>query len=861
VPTTNLTVQVIGTVTGTSTGTGTVSAATPPNPLAGSISSCNTTCAATYAASSSVSLTAVGTNGSTLSGWAGSATGCTGTAPAITIVAPATTSSVNCIATFAPPPAPLPPTQRVHIFDTTTDLTVFSGSTNQISPPNPATACVNFGIISSGSTKAKTFTVGSTVGSTTPDQVTAIQFSPDPDSTFKYDTNTVNLDKLFGLTTTTAGSTGYFNASFTPPTGSVTSATSYNRTLQVFTSDPLAKPVAISIGAFVVPNTLPSVQVLDESAIVVSNVTPIDFGTTTVGNPRIRTFTVQNNGFGGMAFAPTTAQFTGTGFMANSYGKGSLNAPTPTASASGCSTSLGNFDSTTFTVTLDASKVGDFTGTVSVAGTASSGGSPVIFKFPVKGTVVPPPPSQPEIDVYDGTKSLIHNTDIVDFGTTPVGTTVVRTLTVKNPSTATLTVFDFSANLPAGFSLVNPSYSSKIAPGGSVDLGIKLDATAAGTFGGQLRIPSDDADNGDGVENPFTIQLKGTVSSGAVSTNMLKVTVTGSGTVASDSGGINCGTSGSICEAGYAPSTAVKLMATAGTGSTFAGWGGDCTGATASATVTLSAAKNCTAAFSGTGGSGTGGNVALEITAPTDGTVTSDLPATGGINCGTKGTLCKVGTYSATDTVSLTATPEIGFTFSGWGGNCSGTVSPLSVAMDVAKKCTATFAAQGSMGTGNIVLAILKPTEGTVTTNIPATGGINCGIGGSTCTVATYQATDVVQLMATPNVGSIFNGWGGDCSGSMNPLSLPMTTAKVCSASFTASAQATSKIEILEGSAPVVDGNTAPIKFADTPVGTAIKKDFTIKNTGTADLTLSAPTLPAGFSLVVPKDRSDWGHR
>ncbi|MEF3167806.1 MAG: hypothetical protein K6360_00500 [Deltaproteobacteria bacterium] len=69
---------------------------------------------------------------------------------------------------------------------------------------------------------------------------------------------------------------------------------------------------------------------------------------------------------------------------------------------------------------------------------------------------------------------------------------------------------------------------------------------------------------------------------------------TGSGTVTSNDGGINCG---SDCTETYSSGTQVTLTATPDTGSTFAGWGGDCSG-TGDATVIMDADKSCTAMFS-----------------------------------------------------------------------------------------------------------------------------------------------------------------------------------------------------------------------------------------------------------------------
>jgi hypothetical protein len=71
---------------------------------------------------------------------------------------------------------------------------------------------------------------------------------------------------------------------------------------------------------------------------------------------------------------------------------------------------------------------------------------------------------------------------------------------------------------------------------------------------------------------------------------------TGSGTVTSNPAGISCG---SDCSENYAVNTPVTLMASATTGSTFAGWSGTCTNSTGICSVTMSAAKGVTATFSG----------------------------------------------------------------------------------------------------------------------------------------------------------------------------------------------------------------------------------------------------------------------
>jgi hypothetical protein len=88
-------------------------------------------------------------------------------------------------------------------------------------------------------------------------------------------------------------------------------------------------------------------------------------------------------------------------------------------------------------------------------------------------------------------------------------------------------------------------------------------------------------------------------------THALTVTKTGTGegTVTSSPSGINCGTD---CSENYwfdpqLGGVPVTLTATPMAGSTFAGWGGACSGTGVSCYIFLNAAKNATAAFTASG--------------------------------------------------------------------------------------------------------------------------------------------------------------------------------------------------------------------------------------------------------------------
>ncbi len=122
-------------------------------------------------------------------------------------------------------------------------------------------------------------------------------------------------------------------------------------------------------------------------------------------------------------------------------------------------------------------------------------------------------------------------------------------------------------------------------------------------------------------------------------------------------------------QATYTYGTNVQLTATADPGWTFSAWSGDLTGSVNPDNITMDGDKTVTATF------------------------TQDQ-YTLTVNIAGSGSVAKVpdqATYTYGTNVQLTATADLGWTFSAWSGNLTGSVNPDNITMDGDKTVTATF--------------------------------------------------------------------------------------------------------------------------------------------------------------------------
>ena len=192
-------------------------------------------------------------------------------------------------------------------------------------------------------------------------------------------------------------------------------------------------------------------------------------------------------------------------------------------------------------------------------------------------------------------------------------------------------------------------------------------------------------------------------------------------------------------QANYDSNAVVQLTAVPATGYHFTVWSGNASGSATPVSVTMNANKNVTASFSIN-------QFALTVV-DSNGTVSVSPNQT---------------VFDSNTVVQLTAIPATGYHFTGWSGDTSGSTNPVSITMNRNKKVTASF----SIDQYPIVATA---ENGSITKNPDQ---------------AAYDSNSTVQLTAFPENGYHFTGWGGDASGSANPLNVTMNGPKNINALF-----------------------------------------------------------------------------
>ncbi len=207
--------------------------------------------------------------------------------------------------------------------------------------------------------------------------------------------------------------------------------------------------------------------------------------------------------------------------------------------------------------------------------------------------------------------------------------------------------------------------------------------------------------------------------------------------------------------AGYLYGTDLTLTATPTPGWSFVGWSGDYTGTDPVAVVPVTGNMNITATFDQdtytletliiTEGVGLGGTITVDPVQPT---------------------------YLYGEAVTITVTPELGWTFTGWEGEgVSGTDPVLHL----------------SMSQNVVAIAKLVQNQYDLTVDIVSNGEVG-QVGGVVTKdpdQPTYGHGQVVTLQAAPANGWVFDGWGGDLTGTEPTATVEMVSDRNITAEFT----------------------------------------------------------------------------
>jgi hypothetical protein len=386
--------------------------------------------------------------------------------------------------------------------------------------------------------------------------------------------------------------------------------------------------------------------------------------------------------------------------------------------------------------------------------------------------------------------------------------------------------------------------------------------TASAAFGSTF-LGWDGACTGLSTSCTITMNTDKTVSAIFRSTTFkLSVAISGNGTVTGS--GITCGPTASVCSADVTANSTVTLSAAAGSGASFSGWSGACSGAQTTCTFLMNDSKSVSATFSaGTAPPPTQPptSAGLSVSVSGRGSVTG-----GGISCGNGALVCSVN-ESINSTITLVATPASGAKFQGWGGACSGTQTTCSVSMNTAKSVTATFTG----GTTGVALTIKVGGKGTVTA--PAGACTSAGAG-KTC-AQRYSAGSAVTLHAAPARGQRFLGWSGSCTGRRLTCVVSLRAARTVTATFTGAVTPTRGLVLQAVGTPLVKRVGAhflvTLHFNTTLAGSAhvrglragrVVTSFLFRVRPGADTVGPFPVLLPGFFTfdVTMVDRSGHSH-
>ena len=248
-------------------------------------------------------------------------------------------------------------------------------------------------------------------------------------------------------------------------------------------------PLNITISGEVKLNTIAGAEIQLFSGvteIIDGSFIPINIGTTNIGQPITKKFTIKNIGNKTMDLygysVPNNFNITSI------YPKG-----------------LAANDEFTFDLQLNTLNIGNFSGLVELYNTDTDENP---FDFIISGKVINTGIATPEIQVLDEQLDIISGTNVsVDFGTTALDTDVTKTFIVKNVGASILNIDNPTTSGGTGFKVTSFPTQTQLISGTSTNFGVTLNGNVTGSFVDILSFKNNDAD-----ESIFTFPISGIVS-------------------------------------------------------------------------------------------------------------------------------------------------------------------------------------------------------------------------------------------------------------------------------------------------------------------------------------------------------------
>jgi hypothetical protein len=192
-------------------------------------------------------------------------------------------------------------------------------------------------------------------------------------------------------------------------------------------------------------------------------------------------------------------------------------------------------------------------------------------------------------------------TGIWRFEATVNGKTVSNNFSLSDlvvPCSYTLDASSASLSSSLAYGSVNVT-SNSICAWAATSNASWIQITSGATYSGSRSVSYSVSANTTASPRTGTLTIAGqnftVTQAGLVNSYGLFLNKAGGGTVTSNPAGISCG---SLCSASFTSGTSVTLTAAPGSGNSFSGWSGACSGTASTCTVTMSSAMNVTASFS-----------------------------------------------------------------------------------------------------------------------------------------------------------------------------------------------------------------------------------------------------------------------